>query len=146
MAPAGLARQFGFPIQISNGEDTAYFAKLCFGRSACHLARPTAVVTKHAGSLRHDVARIRRQELALVQAIFDDPYYGGALGPLRRAFTAGRCLSLFHSLYLAGEGAEARGCYVKALGHCPAGVLRLSDLSRFLRSAMGLEPRPQPEP
>jgi hypothetical protein len=141
MAPAALARQIQFPAHISNGEDIAYFAKLCFGRTACYLARPTAVVTRHAGSLRYDVARIRRQELALVDTIFDDPYYGGALQPLRLEVAAGRCLSLFRSLYMAGQGAEARGYYLAALRQRPASILKVSYLGKFLRSTLGLGPR-----
>ncbi|OGV71715.1 MAG: hypothetical protein A3K19_12355 [Lentisphaerae bacterium RIFOXYB12_FULL_65_16] len=141
MAPGDLARQFPFPAHISNGEDIAYFAKLCFGRKACWLTHPTAVVTRHPGSLRHDIARIRRQELALVQTIFDDPFYGGALEPLRREFTAGRCLSLFRSLYQAGDGVAARGYYLEALRQRPASILRLGYLGKFLRLALGMGPR-----
>jgi glycosyltransferase involved in cell wall biosynthesis len=129
-----LAKQFRFSENITNGEDIAYFAKLLYVSKAYFLAEPTVVVVRHQGSSRYNIEKIKKQEIALVQAIFDDPFYQGKLNYLRNEFTANRYLSLSRSLFLAEENKEARKRYLQAIAIRPLSVMKWNYLSKFLRS------------
>jgi glycosyltransferase involved in cell wall biosynthesis len=128
-----LARRFEFPTQISNGEDIAYFTKVLFSTRAYYMAKPTAVILKHADSQRNNIEKIKKQHLSLVQEIFDDPFYSGMLEPLRKEFASGRFLSLSRSLFLSGEKRLAREYYLEGISAKPANILKLNYLTKFLR-------------
>jgi glycosyltransferase involved in cell wall biosynthesis len=131
---SSLAKHFRFPEQISNGEDLAYFAKILFVAKGCLLVQPTAVVRKHSDSQRHDIEKIKKQNMALVETIFDDPFYAGAIEHLRNDFASNRFLSLSRSLYLSGEKALARRYYLEGISAKPANLLKINYLTKFLRS------------
>jgi len=131
-----LARRFKFPEEISNGEDIAYLAKVLFLTKAFFLRRPLAVMLRHADSQRHDIRKIKKQELALVEAIFDDPLFGGSLDHLRREFLSWRCLSISRSCFQSGDKGMTRKYYLKALQARPLNVFRLKYLSKFIRACL----------
>jgi glycosyltransferase involved in cell wall biosynthesis len=128
-----LARRFEFPTQISNGEDIAYFTKVLFSTRAYYMAKPTAVILKHADSQRNNIEKIKKQNISLVQEIFDDPFYGGTLEPLRKEFASSRFLSLSRSLFLSGEKRLAREYYIEGISAKPTNILKLNYLTKFLR-------------
>lgn len=129
-----LAKRFQFPPGITNGEDIAYFTKIFFCSKGCYLAEPTAVVVKHPASLRENIEKIKNQDMALVHAIFDDPFFAGELEYLRKDFESASYLSLSTSLYRAGEMKLARRYYLAAIKHKPRNILRMNTLTKFLRS------------
>lgn len=131
---AEIAEQFQFPVNITHGEDIAYFVKILFATKGYCLARPTAVIFRHPGSSRYDFDKVKKQEMALVQTIFDDPYYQWTLEPLRKEFTANRFLSFARTLYLAGDKKPARRYYLSAIAIKPAKLLKLRYLTKFLRT------------
>lgn len=129
-----LARRFRFPMHLRTGEDTVYLAKLLFNTRAYFLAQPTVVMHYHADSLRHDGAAAKVQRHSLVETIFDDPTYGGALEPLRAAFASEEYFYVFKQLYKAGAYAEAGMYYRKAIAVRPwQNLLELKPLLRFIR-------------
>ena len=134
MMRGGLAKQFLFREDLSNGEDIVYFAKVFFAGKGYFLARPTVVNLHHEDSLRHKVDGIIRQEAAFLSAVLDDPFYSGALEYLRRELTSKRHLELFRRLYLSGEGARAREYYMKAVAARPASLFKLNYLSKAIKS------------
>jgi len=129
-----LAKQFQFPVNITHGEDIAYFAKVLYAAKGYYLARPTAVIFRHPGSARYNFDKVKKQEMALVKTIFDDPFYHGALEPLRKEFTANRLLSFARSLYLAGDKKLARKYYLSAITSKPAKLFKMTYLTKFLRT------------
>ena len=131
---AKIAKKFQFPVNITHGEDIAYFAKIFFASKGYCLAKPTAVVFRHPGSSRYNFEKVIKQEMALVQAIFDDPYYQGVLEPLRKEFTANRFLSFARSLYRAGDKKLARRYYVSAIVTKPSKLFKIRYLTKFLRT------------
>lgn len=129
-----LARQFRFPVHLRTGEDTVYLTKLLFNSSAYFLAQPTVIMHYHADSLRHDGAAAKIQRHSLVETIFDDPAYGGALEPLRAAFASDEYFYVFKQLYKAGAYAEAGRYYRKAIAARPwPNLTELKPLLRYLR-------------
>lgn len=133
-----VAKRFMFPVNLSNGEDIAYFTKIFFRRRGAFLDRPTAVTLSHPDSLRHHMEEIERQGNALVDTIFDDPYYGGALDYLRRDFTAYRNLEFFRRFYRSGQRRAARRCFAKAVSMKPRTLLKVEYLIKLLRLSFGL--------
>jgi glycosyltransferase involved in cell wall biosynthesis len=136
MIRSALAKQFRFPVHLANGEDVAYFTKVFFSAKGYFLVKPLVVNVRHADSLRHDVEEIKRQGVALVDTIFDDPYYKGALNYLRVAFTSNRHLELFRRLYLSGEKALARKHYLRAIAVRPVSLFKIDYLVKFLKACL----------
>jgi len=134
LAKGSIAKQFRFPVGLSNGEDVVYFCKIFFSATAYYTQRPTAVTLWHQDSLRHNIEELKRQDTALVGAILNDPFYGGALEYLRKDFVSRRCLELFRKLYLAGEKRAARAYFVKAVTAKPASILKIDYLIKFIKS------------
>jgi glycosyltransferase involved in cell wall biosynthesis len=129
-----LAKGIRFPSNITNGEDIAYYAKILFLSDAYLLARPVVVMVRHPDCLHLNINAIERQGNNLISAVFDDPFYKSSIEHLRSKMTALAYLSLFRSLYRAGRGKQGRKYYLQALKAQPLSILRLSYLSKFLRS------------
>ncbi|MGD0229532.1 MAG: glycosyltransferase family 2 protein [Syntrophorhabdales bacterium] len=134
MVRSSIAKRFEFPLHLSNGEDIVYFSKVFFTTKAYFISRPTVVNLHHDDSLRHRVDEILRQDMALVTTVLDDPFYRGALEYMRKDLTTRRHLELFRRLYLSGEGARARRHYWQAISARPASLLKISYLSKFVKS------------
>lgn len=134
LTKGNIAKQFRFPVGLSNGEDVVYFCKIFFSATAYYTQRPTAVTLWHEDSLRHNIEELKRQDTALVRAILSDPFYRGALEYLRKGFVSRRCLELFRKLYLAGEKGTARAYFIKAIAAKPSSILKIDYLVKFIKS------------
>lgn len=130
---SSVAKRFRFPIHLANGEDLVYFSKVFFRRKGCFLARPTAVTRSHQDSLRHRIEEIRKQGEALVDTIFDDPYYCGALDHLREDFTAYRYTEFFRRFYKAGDEKAAGRCLLKAVAARPGTMFKIDYWIKLVR-------------
>jgi glycosyltransferase involved in cell wall biosynthesis len=131
---SSIAKQFKFPTGISNGEDVVYFTKIFFIAPVYYLTEPTATTLWHSDSLRHNIEELKRQGVSLMQVIFDDPFYRGAIEHLRKDYTANRHLELFRKLYLNGEKKIAREHYRKALSLKPDRIFELDYLIKFIKA------------
>lgn len=131
---ASVAKQFRFPIGISNGEDVVYFTKIFFIAPVYYLMEPTAVTVWHGDSLRHNIDELKRQGVSLAQAIFDDPFYGGSIERLRKDYIANRHLELFRKLFLNGEKKIAREHYRQAIFLRPERIFRINYLIKFIKA------------
>lgn len=134
MMKASLAKRFRFPTKLSNGEDLAYFTKIFFTTKAYFCVKPTVINRRHPDSLRHNIEIIKRQGTDLIKAIFDDPYYNGALEYLRKDFTALRHLELFRRFFYARNKELARRHYVKAILTKPDKILKVDYLIKFFKT------------
>ena len=134
MIRSHIAKQFRFPLDISNGEDTVYFTKIFFVTPVCYLMKATDISVWHGDSLRHNIEELKRQGIRLVEAIFDDPFYNGALEYLRKDFTVNRCLDLFRKLSMYGEKKIARAYYRKAFFLKPSILFRTNYLIKFIKA------------
>jgi glycosyltransferase involved in cell wall biosynthesis len=128
-----IAKRFRFPVHLANGEDIAYFSKVFFRRRGCFLSQPTAVTRSHPDSLRHQIEEIRKQGGALVDTIFDDPYYCGALDHLRKDFTAYRYTEFFRRFYQSGDEKAAGRCLLKAVAARPATIFKIDYWIKLIR-------------
>lgn len=131
---ADRAKQFEFPCSLDNGEDIVYFSKVFFETKGCFLAKPTAVSFSHSDSLRHNLDNLKDHGMGLVEAIFDDPYFQGRLGHIRKRFTADRCFELFRRFFRSEEKTLARKYYRQAVSLQPWRVLKLDYLVKYFRT------------
>jgi glycosyltransferase involved in cell wall biosynthesis len=136
MMRSSLAKKFRFPTNLSNGEDIAYFTKIFFTTKAYFCVKPTVINRRHPDSLRHNIEEIKRQGNDLIETIFGDPYYNGALEYLRKDFTARRYLEFFKRFYHAGDKTLARKYYLDAISTKPVMILKIDYLIKFLRTCL----------
>jgi glycosyltransferase involved in cell wall biosynthesis len=135
-----VARRHLFPVHIRTGHDTAYLTKMLFHTRGYVLAKPTLVMRYHDDSLRNTAVSDSHPRLALIQHIFDDPEYGGALAPYRAAFATEIYLFMFKRFYKSGNHERARHYYLQMLAQNPLrNLFRLKPLLRFLRSSLILQ-------
>lgn len=131
---SSLAKKFRFPIHITNGEDVAYSTKILFSAKGCYLPKPVAVIGRDTGRQHRDIEKILKQGIDLISAIFDDPFYRGALDYLRKDFTSNHYLSLFRSLYLSGNFKLARKYYLLGISVKPGNIVKLRYLTKFIKA------------
>jgi glycosyltransferase involved in cell wall biosynthesis len=129
-----IGKQFSFPVDLSNGEDVVYFSKVFFSATVYYTQKATAVTLWHEDSLRHNIEELKRQDIALVRTILNDPFYGGALEYLRKDFMSRRYLEIFRKLYLAGDKRLARTYFVKAVSVKPSSLFKTDYLIKYLKS------------
>ncbi|OPY73333.1 MAG: putative glycosyltransferase EpsJ [Syntrophorhabdus sp. PtaU1.Bin002] len=134
MMRRSLARQFRFPVDLSNGEDVAYFTKVLFAAKAYFCAKPMVINRRHPDSLRHNVDLIKKQGIEPVPTILNDPYYHGALDHLRQDLTANRYLELFRRFYLSGEKSMAKQYYLKGIHTKPSRIFKIDYLIKFIKA------------
>ncbi len=123
-----------FSENLRQAEDLPLFAHAMALFDCAAIADPTVRVYKHSGSRRHDVSATRAAGLKLVDEVFNPAILPAALMRYRDAYSARRCLSIFRSLQKAGEAAESRSWYLKALKQQPLLTLRSKHTAKFLLS------------
>ncbi|MDH4555053.1 glycosyltransferase family 2 protein [Pseudomonas sp. BN417] len=102
-----------YPEHLRHSEDIPVFAYCLTQRQVEVLDLMLARIHKHPGSLRHNAEAARKVGLALVDEVFLKLPAG--LQPLKPAYRAQRCLSLFRTCLLAGDESSARDYYREAL-------------------------------
>jgi len=102
-----------YPEHLRHSEDIPVFAYCLTRRQVAVLDPMLARIHKHPGSLRHNAEAARKVGLALVDEVFLK--LPASLQPLKPAYRAQRCLSLFRTCLLAGDESSARDYYREAL-------------------------------
>jgi glycosyltransferase involved in cell wall biosynthesis len=129
---SSIAKKFRFPTNLSNGEDIAFFTKVFFSTKGYYLPQPTAVNMRHPRSLRHNLNEIKKDEL--IETIFGDPFYKGALDYLKSSCAAGRYLELSRRYFLSGQTKMVKECYLKAVYENPKVIFKLKYLFKFIKA------------
>lgn len=127
-------KRLKYPEAIHHNEDVVLFAKL-LATTRCHsFPDPVVAVHKHPDSLRHNVQGVLHAGLRAVDNLFDVEVLPQRLMTFKAEFLSRHYLMQFRALYLAGEYAEARKRYRLAIRSFPKNLLKLSSLSKYLRS------------
>lgn len=108
-----LLLERSYPEHLRHSEDIPVFAYCLTQRQVEVLDLMLARIHKHPGSLRHNAEAARKVGLALVDEVFLK--LPASLQPLKAAYRAQRCLSLFRTCLLAGDESSARDYYREAL-------------------------------
>lgn len=130
-----LLLQRPYPEQLRNGEDIPVFAYLLVSAPVATTDVPLAKIYKHADSLRHSRDKEEAYALSIVHEVFE--HLPVECQSLRKRYAAQRYLSLFRAALNAGDRAQARRFYSKAIRLNPSQSLRWSYLSKALRMLFG---------
>jgi len=126
-----------YPEACRGGEDIPVFGQALALFPARTLDESLAVIHRHADSLRHALDGVESAGVELVERLFDPEVLPAPCMRFREDYLVRRHLSLFRTLYLAGEHRRARAQYVEALRLRPSAILRVAYLQKFLRSFLG---------
>ncbi|MNF96619.1 putative glycosyl transferase [compost metagenome] len=129
-----------YPEHLRHSEDIPVFAYCLTQRQVEVLDQMLARIHKHPGSLRHNAEAARKVGLALVDEVFLK--LPASLQPLKSAYRAQRCLSLFRTCLLAGDETSARDYYREALRTDWRVLFKLSYSRKALR--LWLKPKKNP--
>ena len=122
-----------YPEHFRSAEDIPVFSQVLAHYPCTVLARPLALIHRHADSLRHQFNHARAGGLALVDEVFSPQRLDDTFQPLKPDFCVQRCLSLFRSAYLAGDAAAAREYFRRALSRDWRVIFRFSYSRKALR-------------
>lgn len=122
-----------YPEAFRNGEDIPVFAQALAHYPCSLLMRPLALIHKHDDSLRHQFRYSKQAGLTLVDEIFSMRRLGAEFQPLKQAFAAQRCLSLFRSAYLVKDRDSAKAFFRAAVSHDWRVLFKLSYSRKALR-------------
>lgn len=122
-----------YPEAFRSAEDIPVFSQALAHFSCSRINRPLAVIHKHADSLRHHYAHARAGGLALVDEVFSPQRLAPEFLPLKAAYSAQRCLSLFRSACLASDHVRAREYYYAAIRQNWRVIFRWAYTKKALR-------------
>ncbi len=123
-----------YPEHLRNSEDISVFAQILACYPCGSFPDPVLDIFKHDDSLRNNISLIMKTGTQVVDILFDPEVIPPDFMELRDEVYARQCLSLFRSLYLAGEYAAARDRFHQAARVSPGVVWQWSFVSKYLRS------------
>jgi len=125
--------KISYPVELRSSEDIPFMAKL-LAIYECELVRfPMTVVHKHEDSLRHNTSYAKEVGEKVVDHIFACTALPIWAAKYEEAYRARRCLSIFRTLYMAGQRKESLFFYRRAISLSPLAALRLG----YIRKALG---------
>lgn len=122
-----------YPANFRCSEDISVFAQLLATCEGVGIDEPVAEIFHHGDSLRNNPKLLIGIGLNVVDAVFNPLLIPAELFKYRSGFLVRRCLSIFRTLYRAGEYEQARKYYSRAVKESIFAVLRWSYLSKYLR-------------
>jgi len=125
---------YRYPESFRSNEDVSMFAFILVNFEVKRIQHPLAIIHKHADSLRHNVEYEIASGVSVVDEVFDTRRIPNEFQCLKGEYLAQRCLSIFRTLFLAGDYSQAREYYYKATITKPAAIFRMSYLLKFIRS------------
>ncbi|WP_281645898.1 glycosyltransferase family 2 protein [Parendozoicomonas sp. Alg238-R29] len=126
-----------YPEHFRNSEDIPVFACVFANYPCAFVEKPINRVYKHGDSLRHNTAYAHAVGAQLIDAVFDRRRIPESLQKYRQQFTAQRCLSLFRTLYMAGERKSALSYYRVAIKSDWSALFKLSYTRKALKCFLG---------
>lgn len=125
---------YRYPEQFRASEDISMFAFILANFTVVPINAPLAVINKHDNSLRHSVTHATAASLLIVDEVFDSQRMPEELQSLKSEFLVQRCLSLFRTLFLAGDYNEARVFYHQAVCIKPSIIFHTTYTKKYIRS------------
>lgn len=120
-----------YPEHFRGGEDIPVFLHMLINGPVTTIKRPLARINKHAGSLRRQHDGGEQRARWLVDEVFSKLPVD--CQSLKRRYEAQRYLSLFRTTLLAGQRADARRFYLKAVRLHFFQAIRWTYLRKALR-------------
>jgi len=105
---------------------------------------PVLEVHTHDSRLRQDLASIEQTGLSIVDLLFDPKLLPEKFMTLKKTFLSRLLLSRFRTYYQAGQYQQAKTFFNQAIKTCPANIIKLSYLRKYLRCWMRPDKNKQP--
>ena len=128
--------QYQYPVHFRCVEDIPIFAHALANYKCITLNKPVAKIHKHDDSMRNDVKLDLSVGLDLVSEVFCSKRLPTEFMALREPYEIKRLLSIFRSLYVAGEYRHSLEYYWKALKQSPSAVFEFGYLRKALRALL----------
>lgn len=129
-----IFNSYRYPEHLRCVEDIPMFAYVLANFNCVTVNQPIARIHKHADSLRNDVKRELSVGLKVVDEVFVAERIPAGLMHFKNDYTTHRYLSIFRTLYLAGEYRQALEYYQQAIQHSWKALLQLSPLRKAIRA------------
>ena len=123
-----------YPEHLHCVEDIPMFAYVLANFNCVTLNQPIARIHKHANSMRHDVRLELSVGVKVVNEVFVAERIPAGLMHYKHDYTTHRYLSIFRTLYLAGQYEQALEYYRQAVRHSWKALLQLSALRKAIKS------------
>ncbi|KAF3982296.1 MAG: glycosyltransferase family 2 protein [Methylococcales symbiont of Hymedesmia sp. n. MRB-2018] len=125
---------YRYPEQFRASEDISMFVFILVNFTVHVVNEPLAIMHRHDNSLRHNPVHAIEVGLSMVDEVFDPKRVPASLQGLKQKFITQRSLSLFRTLFLAGEYRKAQSFYHQAIQTNPEALFRMSYFIKYVRS------------
>jgi len=125
---------YRYPEKFRSSEDISMFAFILANYLIIPVDKPLAIIHKHTGSLRHNVEHAISSGLSIVDEVFNRERIPVELQGLKKDFLAQRCLSLFRTLFIAGDYSNARHYYHQAVLTKVRVIFQMAYFIKYVRS------------
>ncbi|WP_062263209.1 glycosyltransferase family 2 protein [Endozoicomonas arenosclerae] len=131
-----IFRHYQYPVHFRCVEDIPMFAYVLANYSCLSLNQPIAKIHKHDDSMRNDVSLDLSVGLELVNEVFCSKRLSSEFMALRETYETRRLLSIFRSLFVAGDYKHALEYYWRAAKQSPAAAFELSYLRKAMKALL----------
>ncbi len=128
-----LIQRIPYPEHIRGTEDLVVYAHLFALAKIDYIDKAVVKIHHHADSLRHNSTNARENGLAIVDLIFSDKILPPTYMHYRKPYISRRCLSIFRTLYRAGDYHHAETYYKKAIANEWRSLFKLTYLKKYLK-------------
>ena len=125
---------YRYPEHLRCAEDIPMFAYVLANFNCVTLNQAIAKIHKHADSMRHDVKLELSVGVKVVDEVFVAERIPAGLMHFKSDYTTHRYLSIFRTLYLAGQYTRALEYYLQAVQHSWKALLQLSPLRKAIKA------------
>ena len=125
---------YRYPEHLRCVEDIPMFAYVLANFSCVTLNQPIARIHKHANSMRHDVKLELNVGVSVVDEVFVEGRIPSELMHFKSDYLTHRHLSIFRTLYLAGQYRAALEYYQQAVQHSWKALLQISPLRKAIKA------------
>ncbi len=123
-----------YPENFRCVEDISMFAYVLANHDCMTIQQPVARIHKHDDSMRNDVSLDMSVGLELVDEVFSPDRIPAHLLKYKKEFETSRILSMFRTLYIAGNYQQALSFYWQAVRNSPSALLQGSFLRKAIKA------------
>ena len=125
---------YRYPEHLRCVEDIPMFAYVLANYDCITLNKPIAKIHRHDDSMRNDVERDLSVGLSVVDEVFSEARIPAELMPFKNDYITNRYLSIFRTLYMAGQFSQALDYYQQAVRHSWKAPLQFSLLRKAIKA------------
>lgn len=134
LMPRRMFDEIKYNETLKSSEDIPVMAYALTSFKVTYIPMPLNAIYRHDGSYRTQTWRVKEQPYAPIDEFYAYPQTKERFDSVKNTLYGRRALSVFRTLYLAGEHKLARHYYIEALKFSPRLATKMSYLMKFIRS------------